>query len=120
MALVLSSPAGPFSEPPVDTALREAVSSFRGVLTDEQQTELDRIKSVPDTQAALVFTAHLDSQRRVKNETERCIAPRLHSILQSVCNFSNVVGTFVSAHPEIAALVWGSVQLTMQVSNSFD
>jgi hypothetical protein len=42
----------------------------------------------------------------------------LHSVLQSVREFSAVIDTFVSSHPEIAALVWGGLKLTIQVRPS--
>jgi hypothetical protein len=60
----------------------------------------------------LVFTAQLDSSQQRRG---RSIATRLHSVLQSVREFSAVVDTFISSNPEIAALIWGSVKLTIQV-----
>ncbi|KAH6621545.1 hypothetical protein B0J18DRAFT_229731 [Chaetomium sp. MPI-SDFR-AT-0129] len=92
--------------------LNEAVDDFQRILTEDQRTELKNIKSIPDADAVLVFTAQLDLSQRRRG---RSIATRLHSVLQSVREFSAVIDTFVSSHPEIAALVWGSVKLTIQV-----
>ena len=71
---------------------------------------------MPDASAALVFTAKLDdaasSTRRGKS-----IGSRAHSMLQSIQQFSTIVDTFISANPGIAALVWGSVKLTVLVGH---
>jgi hypothetical protein len=103
------------SRAPADTQkpLEEAIRSFRSVFTSEQKTELDRVKSVPDADAVLTFTAQLDAQRR--NARGRSIASRLCTMLQSIRDYSAIIDTFVSSNPIIAALVWGSVKLTMLV-----
>lgn len=112
MALILSPQSSTALSP--TKQLNEAVDDFQKILTEDQRTALKKIKSIPDADAVLVFTAELDcspSQQR----KGRGIATRLHSVLQSVREFSAVIDTFVSSHPEIAALVWGSVKLTIQV-----
>jgi len=93
--------------------LNDAVEDFQKILTEDQRTKLKEIKSIPDADAVLVFTAELDYSRQ--DRKGRSIATRLHSVLQSVRDFSAVIDTFVSSNPEIAALVWGSVKLTIQV-----
>jgi hypothetical protein len=92
--------------------LSEAVDDFQSILTDDQRTALRNIKSIPDADAVLVFTAQLDSSQHRRG---RSIATRLHSVLESVREFSAIIDTFVSSKPEIAALIWGSVKLTIQV-----
>lgn len=62
----------------------------------------------------MIFTAQLDHGNQSAGRPD--FASRLSTVLQSVQAFSTVVETFVSSHPEIAALVWGSVKLTMLVS----
>jgi len=111
MALTLASQS---SRVPLSPAkqLNEAVDDFQRILTEDQRTELKNIKSIPDADAVLVFTAQLDSSQHRRG---RSIATRLHSVLQSVREFSAIIDTFVSSNPEIAALVWGSVKLTIQV-----
>ena len=111
MALTLASQSSGMPLLPAKQ-LNEAVDDFQSILTDDQRTALKKIKSIPDADAVLVFTAQLDSSQ---NRRGRSIATRLHSVLQSVREFSAVIDTFVSSHPEIAALVWGSVKLTIQV-----
>lgn len=96
-------------------ALQEAIQSFRSSLSDKEQAELQHAQQddiAADTNAAITFTAKLDRSRSSKGPS---IASRLHNVLQSVWEFSTIVDTFVSSHPEVAALVWGSMKLTMKV-----
>ncbi|KAJ2896038.1 hypothetical protein MKZ38_005923 [Zalerion maritima] len=113
MALVPSSLPSSSSQLTIDPAkhLEEAVSDFHSVLTGDERTRLQTIKTIPDADSVLIFTAQLDYSSRTQKG--RSIASRLHSVLQSVREFSTVAGAFASSHPEIAGLVWGSVKLTM-------
>ena len=99
----------------ITKSLEIALSEFSSVLTDNDRKQLQQIKGVPDAAAALVFTAKLDAS----NSTRRgkSIGARAYSMLQSIQQFSTIVDTFVSSHPDIAALVWGSVKLTVLVSH---
>ena len=101
----------------VTKSLEIALSEFGSVLTDDERKQLQQIKGVPDASAALVFTAKLDAS----NSTRRgkSIGARAYSMLQSIQQFSAIVDTFISANPSIAALVWGSVKLTVLVSHLF-
>ncbi|KAI6560168.1 hypothetical protein MCOR03_004459 [Pyricularia oryzae] len=110
----------------VHQSLQDSLAGFRTVLTDEQRQTLKNMNGIPDTQAVLVFTAGLDSiNRRRKGKST---SSRLHSFLSSVGGFcntmtkgrtNNVVDTYVSSNPEIAALVWGSMKLAMTVLANF-
>jgi len=93
--------------------LEDAILAFQGILSDDQRRELHHNKNVPDVDAVLVFTAELDARNRGRKG--RSIASNLYSVLQSVRDFSAIVDTFVASHPEVAALVWGCVKLTMLV-----
>jgi hypothetical protein len=97
----------------VTKSLEVALSDFGSVLTDDERKQLQQIKGVPDASAVLVFTAKLDAS----NSTRRgkSIGARVYLMLQSVQKFSAIVDTFVSSHPDVAALVWGSVKLTVLV-----
>ncbi|RDA89289.1 hypothetical protein CP532_0587 [Ophiocordyceps camponoti-leonardi (nom. inval.)] len=98
---------------PPEKAIQDAVRDFQSILTKDQYAELQSVKAVPDADAVIIFTAQLDHSNRSRKG--RSIASRLHDVLQSVREFTAVVDTFVSARPDIAALVWGSVKLTMLV-----
>ncbi|CZR49525.1 uncharacterized protein FPRO_15884 [Fusarium proliferatum ET1] len=114
MDLTLSSQAATSSIPKRgDQILQNAIDSFRTVLTPEQLAEFDCIRSVPETDAVLVFTAELDLRRQ--NKKGKSIASRLFPLLQAVHSFTAIIDTFVSSNPTIAALVWGSVKMTMTI-----
>lgn len=81
-------------------------------LSEEQRKILKETTSIPDADAVLVFTAQLDASQHRKG---RSIATRLHPVLQSVRDFSAIIDTFVSSNPGVAAVIWGSVKLTIQV-----
>ncbi|KAI3327718.1 hypothetical protein HD806DRAFT_531057 [Xylariaceae sp. AK1471] len=98
-------------------ALQDALNDFQSILTEDDIRELHKVKTLPDTDAVLIFTAQLDLRNRTR--TGRSVASRLYSVLQSVRDFCSVVNSFVSSHPEIAALVWGSVKLTMLIATNF-
>ncbi|KAK4118224.1 hypothetical protein N657DRAFT_628783 [Parathielavia appendiculata] len=115
MALTLASQSSGVPLSPAKQ-LNEAVDDFQRILTEDQRTVLKKIKAIPDADAVLVFTAQLDSSQHRRG---RSIATRLHSVLQSVRDFSAVIDTFVSSNPQIAALVWGSVKLTIQIALRF-
>ncbi|KAK8074019.1 hypothetical protein PG994_004918 [Apiospora phragmitis] len=126
MAGPLSSALGPIA---VHQSLEDAVASFQTVLNDAQLNKLRDIKyehKIPDADAALVLTAELDSINRQRRGTST--STRLHKFLSAIGDFCNVMtdekpyniaDTYVSSHPEIAALVWGSVKLTMMVLMNF-
>jgi hypothetical protein len=61
----------------------------------------------------MVFTAELDAENARRNT--RGVAGRLIKLLESIQQFSGIVGTFVSSNPALAALLWGSVQLILLV-----
>jgi hypothetical protein len=95
--------------------LKLAVANFSAMLTDEQRHDLAKIHAVPNADSIFVFTAQLDSVNRSRRG--RSVGSRVSTFLQSVRDFCSVIDTFVSSNPQIAALVWGSVKLTMLVSS---
>lgn len=104
---------------PADTAVREpkeqlerAIHEYETVLSDEDRKQLHSQGS-PDAMAAINLTAEID--RRCNNRRSQCIGPRLITFLESIQQFSQVVDTFVSSHPQLAALVWGGVKLALLV-----
>ncbi|KAH9231410.1 hypothetical protein K456DRAFT_1739761 [Colletotrichum gloeosporioides 23] len=116
MALVPTSSLAKTPIPPTKE-LQDAVDEFQKVLTDDQRSDLQRLKTIPDADAVLVFTAQLDRSTTQRNCPNK--GTRLISVLQFVRESSFIIDTFVSSNPEIAALVWGGVKLTMQVVLNF-
>ncbi|KAM3557837.1 hypothetical protein ARSEF4850_004902 [Beauveria asiatica] len=105
------------TSPNPQASLQSAIEEFQSILTDEQRHKLRIIGTIRDAQSVMIFTAQLEHENRSAGRPG--VSSRLSTVLQSVQAFSGVVGTFVSAHPEIAALVWGSVKLTMLIAVNF-
>ncbi|KAF1733188.1 hypothetical protein CRV24_007087 [Beauveria bassiana] len=104
-----SSSAGTCPNP--QASLQVAIQEFQSILTDGQRHKLRTIGTIRDAQSVMIFTAQLEHENRLAGRPG--VSNRLSTVLESVQAFAGVVGTFVSSHPEIAALVWGSVKLTM-------
>lgn len=116
--LALLRPRSPLlpTAPAVTTtdALDDALRSFQDSLDPEQKTKFQIIKAVPDAHAVAEFTHQLD-QENAKRQS-RCVSARISPLLESIQQFSGIVETFVSSHPQIAALIWGIIKLVLQVS----
>jgi hypothetical protein len=117
--LSLFRPRSPIPPQPTVTispakTLSDALKSFQDCLDSEQKAKLEAISAVPDAHAVAVFTHQLDQENAKRRS--RCVAARLSPLLESIQQFSGVVETFVSSHPQVAALIWGSVKLVLQVS----
>ena len=108
MALVIANPA--MSKPEV--SLVQALNDYETILPDKDKIQLHS-QGAPDVMAALNLATTIDA----KNTSHRrqCMGPRLITFLESVQHFSSIVDTFVSSHPEIAALVWGGLKLALLV-----
>ena len=108
MALVIANSA--MSNPGV--TLVQALNDYEAILSDEDKTQLHS-QGAPDVMAALNLATTIDD----KNTSHRrqCMGQRMITFLESVQQFSSIVDTFVSSHPEIAALVWGGLKLTLLV-----
>ena len=72
-----------------------AIDEFQDALNPTQKAELLAIHgaAAPDAQTVLTFTAEVD--RTNQRRESCCVASRLHGTLQSVQQFTDVVGTFV-------------------------
>ena len=105
--------ANPSSKMVLDP-LEVALQDFRASLSPSQRAELASLQTCPDTTAVVTFTAEID--RANAKRKSRCVASRLMTVLQSIQQFAAVVDTFIQANPSIAALVWGSIKITILVS----
>lgn len=108
MALVVANPA--LSKPEV--SLVQALNDYETILSDEDKIRLHS-QGVPDVMAALNLATTIDSKNT--SYRQQCMGQRLITFLEFVQQFSSMVDTFVSSHPEIAALVWGGLKLTLLV-----
>lgn len=112
LAMLSGADHGRAADP--QAALRPSIEDFQRILTDEQRHKLSQIGATNDADNFIVFTAELEAENQASGRPG--VARRFDAVLQCVPAFSSVVETFVSSHPEIAALVWGSVKMTMLVS----
>ena len=97
-------------------ALNIALGEFEAILTDEQKGRFTA-SLAPDANAAVKLAIEIDQDN--VNRRGRCLGTRLVKFLESVQQFSDIVGTFVSSSPQIAALVWGGVKLSLLIVNNF-
>lgn len=95
-----------------EASLLQALHDFEQILSDEQRRRF-RSEGFPNAAAAMEVTARIDQECSQKRR--QCMGPRVMTVLESVQQFSAAADTFVSAHPEVAALVWGGVKLTLLV-----
>ncbi|ETS82029.1 hypothetical protein PFICI_07031 [Pestalotiopsis fici W106-1] len=105
------------SQPVAPEDLQIAIATFQSVLSDDQRRELKSMGGNPNTATVMEFTAKLDLMNRQRKG--RSFSSRLYSLLSSIGSFCNIMDTYVSARPEVAALLWGSVKLTMIVVTNF-
>ncbi|XWX00732.1 hypothetical protein V2A60_008753 [Cordyceps javanica] len=110
-----SSSVGTSSDPQV--ALHGALRDFQSILTDGERGRLGKLGSVRGADTVMIFTLQLDRENQLRKG--RAIAGKVYSVLQCVQAFSTVVETFVSSHPDVAALVWGSIKLTMLLAVNY-
>lgn len=116
MACVALSHSGSIRVPHPTTALREALIKFEGILTEEQRGLYQVSATKPDVASVIAFVAEIDANNN--STTRRCVAPRLCTFLEATQQFSDVVGTFISSNPQIAALVWGGVKMAILTASN--
>ena len=112
MALVLAD-AAPLKP---EIKLAHALHDYETILSDEERKQLQS-QGLSDATAAIKFTTLID--RKCSSRRSQCMGPRLITFLESIQEFSQVVDTFASSHPEFAALVWGGVKLALLVRLDF-
>ena len=90
-----------------------AIGEFQAALTQSEKNELLGHSSKPDVTSIITFMTHIDKENA--HRRFRCVSARLTPVLESIQGFSTIVDTFVSSHPNIAALVWGTVKFFISV-----
>ncbi|KAI9789088.1 MAG: hypothetical protein M1816_006338 [Peltula sp. TS41687] len=98
-------------------SLKTALNDFRDGLTDQEKTQLRALTSCPDVNAVLSFTAEVD--RKNAERRSRGVASRLCGVLESVQQYTTIMDTYSQSHADIAALVWGSIKLTILFASNF-
>jgi hypothetical protein len=115
MALTLTTNSSlPAANP--TAPLAEALQSFDKILSEEQRQYYRSNFSKPDASSVIAFVSKVDADN--KGRAGKCVAPRLCTFLEAIQQFSDVVGTFVSSNPTIAALVWGGVKTAILTASN--
>lgn len=73
-----------------------------------------RIESVTDLKTLKGRAQTL--QRRYANGRTAHYLNRINPFLGQIRSFSRIINTIVQSHPEVAALVWGSLAFVLEVS----
>ena len=96
-----------------------ALQGFQASLSPDQKVQFSTSQpSTPsDVNEVLAFTAQVDALKQRRQA--RCVGSRLQTTLQSVQQFTSIVGTFVNSNPAVAALVWGSIRFTVLVASNW-
>ena len=98
------------SQPEKDLA--DALRDFETILSDQQKQEL-RSAGPPNPSTAIELATQIDKECTQKRR--RCMGPRFMLFIDSLQKIYDATDTFVSSHPESAALVWGGLKVTILV-----
>jgi hypothetical protein len=92
---------------------------FRAKLEDAHPREYQFYRRLSGT---LVYSSYEFSlQALEKRYSQHGLArhiPKIRSLLSTLQPFTAAISTMVQAHPNVAALVWGSIQVVLEVSFS--
>jgi hypothetical protein len=97
----------------VEARLKDALFEFQSKLTPSERARLQGLRNVPEATDVMNFTEGLDAENARRRT--RGVSGRLIKFLESIQQFSGIVGPLVSSNPALAALLWGSVQLMLLV-----
>lgn len=62
------------------------------------------------------FLSSLDVLKsKYQGHTLPSLLAKADPLISQIQSFSTIIGTFISSHPEIAALIWGSVAFVLEV-----
>lgn len=95
--------------------LDAAVDEFLRNLSTEQKIEFKSAAAqVPTEEAVLLLTLEINEKSSTRKS--HVLAGRMRGVLEAVQQYSTIGDTASSAHP-IAALVWSSIRVFVQVLN---
>ena len=92
-----------------------ALDEFQRLLTPAQKAKLNSLsRGTPTTDDVVKFTKSIEEGP--KKDKRRDIAARIYNFLQSLQQYCAIVDTLVSANPQTAGLIWGSMKFLILVS----
>ncbi|KAF3279061.1 hypothetical protein TWF970_004171 [Orbilia oligospora] len=110
---IIAGPTG--SNTPGQQRLTTALANFRTQLDPADQTTLNQI-SQPDVTAVTQFCAKFDSDSNLRRKR---LGEKLQPFLLFIQSLGDVIGVYIQSDPTIAAHVWGTVKLVLQISSNY-
>lgn len=99
--------------------LAQALSEFEAVLSDNEKMKLRTYhgQSPPTSNDVTRFTAEIDRDATRNRRSRQCFGTRLTNVLHAIQQFSSVVDPIVgTSQSQIAAAIWGTVKISLQVN----
>lgn len=89
----------------------EARQEYLGSLPKQDVRKIERVGSMVD------FLSSLDTLKsKYQGLSLPFLLAKADPFISQIQSFSTIIGTFISSHPEIAALIWGSVAFVLEVN----
>ncbi|EGX43896.1 hypothetical protein AOL_s00210g343 [Orbilia oligospora ATCC 24927] len=110
---IIAGPTG--SNTPGQQRLTTALANFLTQLDPADQTTLNQI-SQPDVTAVTQFCAKFDSDSNLRRKR---LGEKLQPFLLFIQSLGDVIGVYIQSDPTIAAHVWGTVKLVLQISSNY-
>lgn len=87
-----------------------ARQEYLASLPKEDIRQIETVGSMTD------FLSSLDVLKsKYQGHTLPSLLAKADPLISQIQSFSTIIGTFISSHPEIAALIWGSVAFVLEV-----
>lgn len=88
----------------------EARQEYLNSLPKEDIRQIEKVGSMVD------FLSSLDALKlKYQGLSLPSLLSKVDPLISQIQSFSTIIGTFISSHPEIAALIWGSVAFILEV-----
>ncbi|KAK6507997.1 hypothetical protein TWF481_006416 [Arthrobotrys musiformis] len=110
----MSQSTGP-SNMPGQERLASALENFRNQLDATEKLALSQI-SRADATAVTEFCARFNSDSNLRRKR---LGDKIQPFLIFIQSLGDVIGVYIQSDPTIAAHVWGSVKLVVQIASNF-
>ena len=118
MALVVATTSTAKTTSAPTSSLSAALKEFEATLDSDQKSQYHATSTKPDASSVIAFVGRLDETAYGSNRTG--VSSRLLTFLNTIQQFTDIVETFVSSNPTIAALVWGGVKTTILAASNIN
>lgn len=91
----------------------QARQDYLASLPKEDIQQIEQVGSMVD------FLSRLDALKmKYQGLSLPSMLARADPLISQIQSFSTIIGTFISSHPEVAALIWGSVAFVLEVKHN--